>query len=434
MKTLPGRFVYFMTENAKAFNEFAQERNISYQILTETMEQTMMFDADKMLKILTNLLSNAFKYTPDGGAITLRIGRQHDSMVVSVADTGCGISDSDKPHIFERFYQTAQSYEKTGSGVGLHIVAEYVRMHGGDISVTDNQPNGSVFTFTVPVVEAKQEEVPLQGPVTEEQHQEAEMPTVEHRTTLLIAEDNTEFRQFLADQLKDDYEVLSAENGCKALELLSQHDVDIVISDVMMPEMDGVELCRRIKTDIQTSHIPVLMLTALSADEDRLRGLEQGADDYLTKPFNLDVLRLRLKKFLEWSQHAHQNFQQKIDVSPSEITITSLDEQLIKKAIKAVEDNMINDYTVEDLASAVGLTRGHLYKKLMAITGKGPADFIRTIRLKRARQLLDESGMQISEIAYTVGYSSPKIFSRNFKAEFGMTPTDYLNSKEEGNS
>ena len=225
--------------------------------------------------------------------------------------------------------------------------------------------------------------------------------------------------------------MLAAENGREALKLLQEHDVDIVVSDVMMPEMDGVELCRHIKTDIKTSHIPVLMLTALSADEDRLRGLEQGADDYLTKPFNLDVLRLRLKKFLQWSQRAHRDFQQKIDISPSEITITSLDEQLIQKAIKAVEDNMINDYTVEDLASAVGLTRGHLYKKLMAITGKGPADFIRTIRLKRARQLLDESGMQIAEIAYTVGYSSPKIFSRNFKAEFGMTPTDYLNSRKE---
>ena len=431
LKNQPGRFVYFITENAKAFNEFAKERNISYQILTKTEEQTMMFDADKMLKVLTNLLSNAFKYTPDGGSITVSIGRNDALMQVSVADTGCGISDDDKPHIFERFYQTAQSYEKTGSGVGLHIVAEYVRMHSGNISVTDNHPRGSVFSFTVPIVEAKQETTPLQEPVAEELHQKEETPSIERLTTLLVAEDNTEFRQFLTDQLHDEYEVLAAENGHKALELLSQHDVDIVISDVMMPEMDGVELCRRIKTDIQTSHIPVLMLTALSADEDRLRGLEQGADDYLTKPFNLDVLRLRLKKFLDWSLRAHRDFQQKIDVSPSEITITSLDEQLIKKAIKAVEDNMINDYTVEDLASAVGLTRGHLYKKLMAITGKGPADFIRTIRLKRARQLLDESGMQISEIAYTVGYSSPKIFSRNFKAEFGMTPTDYLNSKKE---
>ena len=434
LKAWPGRFVYFITEKAKAFEEYALERHINYQVLTETDEQTMMFDSDKMLKILTNLLSNAFKYTPEGGRITVRVGRAHEKMQVSIIDTGCGISDADKPHIFERFYQTAQSYEKTGSGVGLHIVAEYVRMHGGDISVTDNQPSGSAFSFTIPIVEARQEAVPLQEPVTEELHQESESPSIKHTTTLLIAEDNTEFRQFLADQLRNEYKVLAAENGREALNLLQQHDVDIVISDVMMPEMDGVELCRRIKTDIQTSHIPVLMLTALSADEDRLRGLEQGADDYLTKPFNLDVLHLRLKKFLEWSQHAHQDFQQKIDVSPSEITITSLDEQLIKKAIKAVEENMINDYTVEDLASAVGLTRGHLYKKLMAITGKGPADFIRTIRLKRARQLLDESGMQISEIAYTVGYSSPKIFSRNFKAEFGMTPTDYLNSKKEGNS
>ena len=433
LKSQPGRFVYFMTEKAKAFNDYARERHIDYQILTETEEKTMMFDGDKLLKVLTNLLSNAFKYTPDGGHITVRINRTDEKMLVSIADSGCGISDDDKPHIFERFYQTTQSYEKTGSGVGLHIVAEYVRMHSGNISVTDNHPSGSVFTFTIPIVEATKDALLTQDSAKTEQgvEMEAENLSEFHHTTLLIAEDNTEFRQFLVDQLKDEYEMLAAENGREALKLLQEHDVDIVVSDVMMPEMDGVELCHRIKTDIQTSHIPVLMLTALSADEDRLRGLEQGADDYLTKPFNLDVLRLRLKKFLQWSQRAHRDFQQKIDISPSEITITSLDEQLIQKAIKAVEDNMINDYTVEDLASAIGLTRGHLYKKLIAITGKGPADFIRTIRMKRARQLLDESGMQIAEIAYTVGYSSPKIFSRNFKAEFGMTPTDYLNSRKE---
>lgn len=434
LHTQPNRFVYFVTENAKAFNEFARERNITYQIIRETDEQTMMFDSDKILKVLTNLLSNAFKYTPDGGSITVSVNRVIDKMQVSVRDTGCGVADDDKPHIFERFYQTKQSYEKTGSGIGLHIVAQYVKMHGGHIEVGDNQPHGSVFTFTVPIVTASGREPTVE--VTKEETPEADLQLeegekVEHRTTLLIAEDNAEFRTFLANQLADEYDVMTAENGKEALAQLHNAEVDIVISDIMMPEMDGVELCRNIKTDIQTSHIPVLMLTALSADEDRLRGLEQGADDYLTKPFNLDVLRLRLRKFLEWSRHAHREFKQKIDVSPSEITISSLDEQLIKKAIKAVEDNMINDYSVEDLASDVGLTRGHLYKKLMAITGKGPADFIRTIRMKRARQLLDDSGLQISEIAYTVGYSSPKIFSRNFKAEFGMTPSDYLNNKKE---
>ena len=429
LRAQPGHFVDFITESAKTFEELAREHRITYKVQAGTDEQTMMFDADKMLKILTNLLSNAFKYTPDGGSINVRLSRSDSLMQVSIADSGCGISDDDKPHIFERFYQTAQSYEKTGSGVGLHIVAEYVHMHGGDITVTDNQPRGSVFAFTIPIVEAYMDTLEEEKPMETDQDVEIEDSTEPHRTTLLIAEDNTEFRQFMTDQLRDEYEVLAAANGSEALNLLKQHDVDIVISDVMMPEMDGMELCRRIKKDIQTSHIPVLMLTALTADEDRLRGLEQGADDYLTKPFNLDVLRLRLKKFLQWSQRAHQDFQQKMDVAPSEITITSLDEQLIQKAIKAVEENMINDYTVEDLAAAVGLTRGHLYKKLMAITGKGPADFIRTIRLKRARQLLDESGMQVSEIAYAVGYSSPKIFSRNFKTEFGMTPTEYLNSK-----
>jgi len=211
------------------------------------------------------------------------------------------------------------------------------------------------------------------------------------------------------------------------LEKLNKNDVTIVVSDVMMPVMSGTELCNKIKTNILLSHIPVILLTARTAEENKIEGLELGADDYITKPFNFDILKLRIQKFVEWTEKAHQVFRQKIDVSPTEITITSLDEKLIEKAIKVVEEH-IGDYnfSVETLGETLGLSRGHLYKKLMAITGKGPAEFIRTIRMKRGRQLLDKSQMQIAEIAYEVGYNSPKRFTANFKEEFGISPSEYL--------
>jgi AraC-like DNA-binding protein len=195
----------------------------------------------------------------------------------------------------------------------------------------------------------------------------------------------------------------------------------------MMPVMNGTELCNRIKTDIHLSHIPVILLTARTAEEYKIEGFELGADDYLTKPFNFNLLKLRIRKFLEWRDKCHLSFSQKMDVSPSEITITSLDEQLIEKAIKVVEEYIEDpEFSVEELSSAVGLSRSHLYKKLMHITGKGPLDFIKTIRLKRGRQLLEKSQLQIAEIAYSVGYSSPKRFTINFKNEFGISPSEYL--------
>ena len=199
----------------------------------------------------------------------------------------------------------------------------------------------------------------------------------------------------------------------------------------MMPGIDGFELCRRIKSDINTSHIPVILLTARTTDESKVKGLQLGADDYLTKPFNMDVLQLRVKKFMEWADSSHQDFKKKVDISPSEITITPLDEQFIQKAIKTVEERMADtEFSVEELGKELGMSRSFLYKKLMAITGVGPAEFIRTIRIKRGMALLERSQMQISEIAYQVGFNSLKSFTMNFKAEYGMTPSEYLKNRK----
>lgn len=433
---LQGDLAALVRDTAQVFRTYADERRMTFCLQDEAGTLLTAFDADKVRKIVINLLSNAFKYTPDGGSITLRICRENDLACISVTDTGTGISDADKRHIFERFFQTHQAEEHTGSGIGLHIVSEYVRLHRGKVRVTDNTPQGSIFTVCLPIVTEDAKEIPLPDASEAAKPSSSNTATPMEqeepvRPTLLIVEDNRDLRDFMARSLGEEFRTLTAANGQEALDVLVAEDVNLIISDVMMPVMDGIELCRRVKTDIQTSHIPVLLLTARTADDSRLQGLEQGADDYLTKPFNYNVLVLRIRKFLEWTEKCHRDFRQKADVSPSEITITPLDEQLLTKAIQVVEEHIDNsEFSVEDLSAAVGLTRGHLYKKLMNITGKSPSDFIRILRLKRARQLLAESQMQVAEVAYSVGFSSPKIFSRNFKAEFGMTPTEFVKGQK----
>jgi signal transduction histidine kinase/ligand-binding sensor domain-containing protein/DNA-binding response OmpR family regulator len=415
-----GDFVYYIEERCTLFQSYANDRNIKFSYTSEMDTLLMKFDSVKVQKILFNLLSNAFKYTPDGGSINLHIYKENKNICVTISDTGQGIPDHEKKNIFERFYQAEQSKENTGSGIGLHIVREYIAMHGGSISVKNNVPKGSIFTFCLPIQKVKnQEQIQSLEIIPEKKTDE--------KPILLFVDDNKDFCDFMSESLAEFYTVLIAYNGLEAIEKLQENNVNIVVSDVMMPKMSGTELCAQIKTTIEWSHIPVILLTARTAEEYKIEGLMLGADDYLTKPFNFNLLKLRVDKFLDWTKKSHQAFSQKIDVVPSEITITSLDEQLIEKAIKTVEENISNpDFTVEELSAIVGLSRTHLYKKLMHITGKGPAEFIRTVRLKRARQLLEKSQLQIAEIAYAVGFNSPKRFTVNFKNEFGISPSEYL--------
>jgi DNA-binding response OmpR family regulator len=325
--------------------------------------------------------------------------------------------------VFDRFYQVGKKHLEFGSGIGLHIVSQYVNLLHGKITLTDNQPCGTCFCFSLPIILNQQEK-------TADDDAETTIATnaVDHnkRPRILLVEDNEDFLSFLDECLNGDYSISKAANGAEALSVLQQQDINLVISDIMMPVMDGLELCRKIKTDIALSHIPVVLLTARSTEEHRIEGLRDGADDYITKPFNLNILKLRIEKILEWGKQNHEKFTNKMDVKPNEITISSLDEMLIKKAIQAVEDNMDNsEFTVEDLGRAVGLSRGHLYRKIMSITGSGPLEFIRILRLKRAKQYLEKSQMSVSEIAYLVGFNTPKNFSKCFKDEFHLTPSEY---------
>lgn len=426
-----GDFAGFIDDIYNSFCVYAEERNIDLLLSNDFEGFTMFFDRDKIQKIISNILSNAFKYTPDGGTIRIRVKQVNDTVSVSVSDTGSGISNHEKESIFERFYQSKQEQEKTGSGIGLHIVYEYVNLHGGTINVSDNVPRGSIFTFQIPIKNADldtPEDYQTENILDEFVIEDEEVSNIlANKKILLFVDDNNDFCEFIKDNLEDEYTVITANNGEEALSLLHKFDVTIIVSDVMMPVMNGIELCKKIKTNINWSHIPVILLTARTAEEHVMEGLELGADDYITKPFNFDLLKLRIQKIVEWTQKSHISFSQKMDVSPAEITITSLDESLIEKAIKIVEDHISDtNFSVETLSLALGLSRGHLYKKLVAITGKGPTEFIRTIRLKRGRQLLEKSQLQIAEIAYEVGFNSPKRFAKYFREEFGISPSEYL--------
>ena len=424
-----GDIVSFVRQTVESFDYYAMGKQIQMHLNLPPSSIEIDFDEDKMRRIITNLLSNAFKYNTDKGSVTVSLDVTQDEQrttVISVADTGIGIKD--KKHVFDRFVQESHGQEQEGSGLGLHIVRQYVSMMGGSIDVADNKPKGTIFTVSLPVMEAAEvaaEEQEAAGSIAVAE--EAVADGNGGRPTLLVVEDNSDARLFLQRSLDDEYQVLVAANGKEALQVLSKNDnVSIVVSDVMMPVMDGMALFRQLKSDIRYSHIPVVLLTAKSAEENIVEGLKEGAADYITKPFSLEVLRLRIRKILEWSQQTHTKVAAGVEIKPSEITVSSLDEELISHVIANIEENIGDiNYSVVQLSSAVGMTRGHLYKKLMAITGKSPLEFMRIIKLKRGKSLLDQGRTNISEVADMVGLSS-KQFAHYFKQMYDDTPSEYL--------
>lgn len=431
-----GNITEFITEACKSFKALSQKHGIELQIQINTPKIEMDFDRNKMQRIIFNLLSNAIKYNHENGLITVTVNKiltnDGEQICIQVSDTGIGIKNENKDKIFDRFFQEqhiATSY--IGSGIGLHIVKEYVTLHGGEIKVEDNHPQGTTFTVTLPITKTSKlsySENISPNNVEEQLSPELCLPDKEKKS-LLIVEDNDDFRFFLISCLKEYYQVYEASDGKKALSILAQQTIHVVISDIMMPIMDGMELCHKIKTDIRYSHIPVILLTARTAEEHILSGLREGADEYITKPFNLEILLLRIQKLLKWTLISHEKFKT-IDISPSEITISSLDEQLIEKAIRIVEENIDNsEFSVEEFSFQIGMSRSGLYKKLVQITGKSPLEFMRILRLKRGRKLLESSQLSVSQIAYQVGLS-PKQFAKFFKEEFGQLPSEYKKTGE----
>ena len=307
-------------------------------------------DSLKIQEIIMNLVSNAIKYTPQGGTVNLQLAteeiEERNYVRISVSDTGIGISESDLPYIFDRFYQVGnEGDEKIGSGIGLHLVREYVNIHGGRIKVDSQIDRGSVFTVWLPMdLKPEPNELPEEIIGTEAsdvKEKETTTSTVDDNLKkLLLVEDNQEFRTFLKEQLEDFYQIIEAADGEEGERKAIEENPNLIISDIMMPKVDGIELCRRIKTNVQTSHIPVILLTARTADDIKINSYEVGADSYMSKPFNFDMLMVRIEKLIEQQEKRKQEFRKNIEVNPSAITITSVDEQLIQKCLEYIEKNM----------------------------------------------------------------------------------------------
>lgn len=421
-----GDIYEFIRSVCETFRPLSTEKGIGlgYAIPNESLY--MNFDSNKLQHIMYNLLSNAFKFTPSGGQISVGIVESSTNLVsISVKDTGCGIASQDQPHIFDRYYQSTKpvSDNASGTGIGLHLTKEYVQLHGGSIAVASKQGEGSTFTILLPT------NLTANGHRTRETDKPEEGKAPEPETlkgNILIVDDNDEFRQFLSSELSDNYLVHQASNGKEALTIVQEQDIDLVVSDVMMPVMDGMALCRQIKQDINTSHVMVILLTARSAEDVKMEGFRAGADDYLSKPFNMEMLQLRISHLLDLRKMRNQDFLKGDEVRVEDVAQNEIDQKFLRHAIEAVEKNMDNeDYDIEALASDVYMSRSTLYRKIHSLTGEKPSIFIRTIRLKHAARLIKEGKYTITEISNMCGFSSPSYFSRSFKAQYGIQPGSY---------
>jgi signal transduction histidine kinase/ligand-binding sensor domain-containing protein/DNA-binding response OmpR family regulator len=447
-----GDIINFIKDAADSFSDLAEKKKIDFSVRSGIKEITMLFDQDKLEKIMFNLLSNAFKFTHEHGSISVTmdlikrdddLGNNGDWMGIKVADTGIGIPVDKHDKIFERFFQNAVpgSVTNKGSGIGLALTKEFVKLHGGSISLQGEPDKGSCFTVMLPVrhaddfVTGKQSYEPQMEVTTGISPQKTTVRNdgnrIDHKKPLvLLVDDNHDFRFYLKDNLRQYYNIIEASNGKDGWKKIINSMPDLIVSDIIMSEMDGIELCRKIKSDQRTSHIPVILLTARAGEKERIMGFETGADDYITKPFNFEILRSRIKNLIALRESMKKSYLRHIEINPKDIKITSLDEKLIQKALDLVEQNMSNsDFSVKKLSRELGMSRVHLYKKLSSLTGKTPIEFIRIIRLKRAARLLEKSQLTISEIAYEVGFNNPKYFAKYFKAEFNILPSQYAINK-----
>lgn len=431
-------------EWAESFRTLAYRKHIHFN-LTVAGDSNAYFltaDAEKLERILYNLLSNAFKFTPENGQIdiTLTSFLRHNSswLRLSVSDTGTGMSPEHIQHIFERFYQI--DIHHAGSGIGLALAKAFTEMHHGEIRAESAKGKGTTFIVEIPMVQpdfrdeqAASKIIPesvKQGAVLEAdsslESSGNEESTEGNRHTVLIIDDNQDVRNYIRLLLQQQYDILEAENGLEGLKLAVKYVPDAIICDVMMPVMDGMECCRKLKTEMQTSHIPVIMLTAYTMDEQKVKGYECGADSYLTKPFNGKILKARLQNLIE-NHMRLQNFFTDQAGTVSKPQLNETDKGFVEKLRKEIEKQLSNpDTNVEDLGAALGFSRVQLYRKTKALTGYAPNELLRIARLKKAASLLAATEKSIAEVTYEVGFSSPSYFTRCYKEFFGESPTDYL--------
>lgn len=425
----------------EAFHAVARKRDIKLSVNIDLPDDfTLALDAEKVERICFNLLSNAFKYTRDNGKIEFAAALHGDNLVFSVQDTGKGIAQADLANIFDRFYQVDKVHPN-GSGIGLSLAKAFVELHGGTISVVSAPGAGSTFTVSIPVTHVEHTEQQTFEPLITDRDVEAEVGDIETETPqpdsdkplLLVIDDNDDMRRMAGELLSDDYAMIFASNGKDGLRLAVKYVPDLIICDVMMDQMDGLECCRRIKAEVSTSHIPVLLLTACSMDEQRAQGYESGADGYVAKPFNTAVLKSRCRNLIEnrkrikdlWTAHTSTPAAA-ADRQPSQLPpVSDIESDFYARFLDIVAQQMGNpDLNVDYLASKMGLGRSQFYRKIKSLTNYTPVELLRNLRLKRSRELLTKTQKSISEIAYEVGFSTPAYFTRCYKEAYGETPTE----------
>ncbi len=445
--------IRFIKEIAYSFSDLAENKQISFSFLSAEDQLLTTFDPDKLERILFNLLSNAFKFTPAGGTIKVLVALNKSeverTIQIKVTDTGIGIPKDKQDKIFERFFQQAvpNTMVNQGNGIGLSITKEFVRLHGGTITVESEVDKGSCFTVMLPLTPGQVETIDILKPDEAEEMgmdepvesllpvnglAEEKYPNGKKKTVLLV-EDNNDFRMYIKDSLKPWYTITEAADGKTGWQkTLSEHP-DLVVCDISMPEMNGIDLCKKIKADSRTSFIPVILLTALTGEDQQLAGLQTGASDYVTKPFNFDILLSKIRNLVVQQESFKKTYQKQVQAHPTEVAGESADEKFIQQALAVIEKNISNpDFSVEEMSRELFMSRVALYKKLLNLTGKTPIEFIRSIRLQRAAQLLQKKELTVAEVAYEVGFNNPKYFSKYFKLEYDVLPSVYAGESKTG--
>lgn len=435
--------ILFIKDTCEQFSDLSFRKGIQFKIESAIAQLYMDFDAEKLERILFNLLSNAFKFTPKGGQVKLEISQQDSAdekswLTISITDTGVGITEGNHEKIFDRFFQddTDMSILNQGSGIGLSIVREFVQLHQGTITVKSQPGLGSSFIVQLPVVIKSQQDLPieqsgadrLQLPSADQNLavNKKEKSNLADPSSVLIIEDNEEFRHYLKESLMPFYNVIEANNGKEGWQKTLSHHPELIVSDIAMPEMDGITLSQKIKADKRTKHIPIILLTASNGEQQQLEGLNSGANDYLTKPFNFEILNAKINNLILLNRLLKGVYSRHIKVSGQPPQMESSQEKLLKDMLSYIEDNLHTaQLSVENLSKHVGMSRGTLYSKVLEMSGQTPIEFIRSIKLEKAALLLENSDLSISQISYMTGFTAPNYFAKSFKAKFNMLPTEY---------
>jgi signal transduction histidine kinase/DNA-binding response OmpR family regulator len=457
--------IKFLGDVKTNFDQLAEKQNLKFRFTSSAAMLNVWFDRDKLDKIMFNLLSNAFKFTPEGGRVDIEVktatriinGLKKDVVEIVVSDNGRGMSEEHLHKIFERFYQVEQQRQGNyfpGTGLGLSLSKGLIELHSGAIEVQSKKDEGTAFHVFLPLgkdhlkdneilidtgdyerpqrrIDTISEEFYYTPQISDSVSEDLEhkIPKTEKQHFILLVEDNPDLLKYMKTSLSSKYEILVAKNGAEAWDIVRRDLPDLVISDIMMPVMDGLELTRNIKTDMKTCHIPVILLTAKVSVENKLDGLEAGADSYIPKPFNEKHLQLRVKKLIELRSKMNDHYRDHHSFENFENPIGRLDKRFLDRTASVIEDNILSqEFGVEELSKEIGISRVHLYRKIKQLTGLSVSEYVRAVKLNKARGLMGRGGMSISEIAYTSGFTSPSYFTKCFKNQYDISPSEYINS------